>query len=177
MKGLILAISLFLTLYSLLYVGSVFAQPQGPYNPNRTLLAAMDMAASPSHLGGKLLGLPSEYRKDKKTQENNNMRAYRWRVRQIVSFSTTGTRFVNRSAGMPYSSRVSPMCDKIGGRSVLAIPPLPCLNLLDSYQVLRWILVAHRPSSAPMYRLSKQSSESHNRTRICMNCERGWMEP
>ena len=33
MKGLILAISLFLTLYSLC-IGFVFAQSQGPYNPN-----------------------------------------------------------------------------------------------------------------------------------------------
>jgi hypothetical protein len=33
MKGLILAIRLFLTLYGLC-VGSVFAQSQGPYNPN-----------------------------------------------------------------------------------------------------------------------------------------------
>lgn len=36
MKGLILAISLFLTLYSLC-VGFVFAQSQGPYNPNPRL--------------------------------------------------------------------------------------------------------------------------------------------
>ena len=55
MKGLILAISLFLTLYSLC-VGSVFPQSQGPYNPN-SLLAAMGMAAPPSRLGGKLSGL------------------------------------------------------------------------------------------------------------------------
>ncbi len=33
MKGWMLAISLFLTLYSL-YAGSVFAQSQDPYNPN-----------------------------------------------------------------------------------------------------------------------------------------------
>ena len=33
MKGWMLAINLFLTLYSLC-VGSVFAQSQGPYNPN-----------------------------------------------------------------------------------------------------------------------------------------------
>ncbi len=48
----------------------------------------------------------SKFRKDKKTYENNNMRVYRWRVWQIVSFSATGMRFVNRSAGMPYPSRV-----------------------------------------------------------------------
>ena len=35
MKGWMLAISLFLTLYSLC-VGSIFAQSQGPYNPNPT---------------------------------------------------------------------------------------------------------------------------------------------
>lgn len=47
MKGLMLAISLFLTLYSLC-VGSVFAQSPVRSIRIRTLLAAMEMAGPPS---------------------------------------------------------------------------------------------------------------------------------
>ena len=57
MKGLILAISLFLTLYSLCVALSSLSRKVRTIRI-RTLLAAMEMAAPPSRLGGKPLGLP-----------------------------------------------------------------------------------------------------------------------
>ena len=69
MKGWMLAISLFLTLYSLC-VGSVSLSRKVRTIRIRTLLAVMEIAAPPSRLGGKLLGLPvnsERIRKHEKT--------------------------------------------------------------------------------------------------------------
>ena len=73
MKGWMLAISLFLALTATLFMSLtdfVYGQSQAPTIRIRTLLAAMEMAAPPSRLGDKLLGLPvnsERIRKHEKT--------------------------------------------------------------------------------------------------------------
>ena len=86
MKGWMLAISLFLTLYSLC-VGSVFAQSQGPFNPNPHPTCGYGNGWSAFPLGIKRLGLPVNPERTRKHEK------------------TTPCELTGGACGEPYRSR------------------------------------------------------------------------